>query len=350
MPGSANGPFDPEAFTRLDEADDARFYAEDRFVDHLDATALGTVERLIGTLAVEEAPAVLDLMAGWKSHLPDQMKPAETVGLGLNPRELERNSVLDRRVLHDLNRDPTLPFGDASFDLVFCTVSVDYLTRPVEVFRDTARVIKPGGLFLVVFSNRMFPEKAVKIWRESDEQERLELVERYFGMAGGFDPCRTFVSKGLPRPERDKYYPLGLPSDPVYAAYAERSGGDPARAPRPEPASEPVPMPPPEVISARKSRAAGTLLCPYCAVRMKKWAVPQSPFTEWDVPFMFLCFNDACPYLVRGWRAMERQGNRGVSYRAMYNPWRDYFTPIPVPNLMALREGIIEIEASTQAG
>jgi hypothetical protein len=74
---------------------------------------------------------------------------------------------------------------------------------------------------------------------------------------------------------------------------------------------------------------------------MLKWAVPQTPFTEWDVPYMYICFNDDCPYLVRGWRAMERQGMGGFSYRAMYNPSSDAFYPVPVASLRALRDGII---------
>ena len=62
--------------------------------------------------------------------------------------------------MHDLNRTPTLPFEDESFDVVLNTVSVDYLTRPFEVFAEVGGVLRPGGLFLVTFSNRAFPQKA----------------------------------------------------------------------------------------------------------------------------------------------------------------------------------------------
>ena len=86
-------------------------------------------------------------------------------------------AVLDERVVRDLNADPRLPFADGSFDVVLNTVSVDYVTRPLELFREVGRVLRPGGLFLVIFSNRYFPEKAVRIWRESSEQERILIVE-----------------------------------------------------------------------------------------------------------------------------------------------------------------------------
>jgi hypothetical protein len=73
-----------EAFARQDEGEDRAFYQVDRFVPHLDSLALSTVEKLIGALIVEEAPAVLDLMASWDSHLPSTLRPARVAGLGLN--------------------------------------------------------------------------------------------------------------------------------------------------------------------------------------------------------------------------------------------------------------------------
>lgn len=331
-----------DAFSRKDDTDDCVFYARDRFVSHLDAVALSTVEKTIGSLVVEPRPVVLDLMAGWDSHLPRTLVPDEVVGLGMNPSELDRNSALDRWVMHDLNRDPHLPFEDAVFDVVINTVSVDYMTQPFDVFREVGRVLKPGGLFLVIFSNRLFPEKAVKIWRESSENERVMLVEDYFLAAGCFEAPKTFVSKGRPRPQDDKHAHTGLPSDPVYAVYAERFGGAPRSVERPLPELETSAGPPPEELEARRARVGETLECPHCGTRMKKWSVPDSPFNIWDTEFMYICFNDACPYLVRGWEVMNRQGNAGVSYRQMYNPQNGCLSPIPVPHLRALRDGIVE--------
>jgi len=183
-PFSASPIFGKDAFSRLDESDDLEFYSRDRFVSHLDSLALSTVEKLIGTLVVEESPAILDLMAGWDSHIPGDLRAREAVGLGLNENELRKNKVLSEAVIHDLNKDPYLPFPDNRFDVVVNTVSVDYMTKPAEVFKEVGRVLKPGGLFLVIFSNRMFPEKAVKVWREAGEEERVLLVEDFFKEAG----------------------------------------------------------------------------------------------------------------------------------------------------------------------
>lgn len=340
-------PYGAEPFVREDESDDSGFYARDRFVEHLDAVALATVEKVVDTLLVERRPAVLDLMAGWNSHVPGGLEPSEVVGLGLNRNELAANRALTEYVIHDLNRDPRLPFDAARFDAVLNTVSVDYMTRPVEVFRDVARVLKPGGIFLVVFSNRMFPRKAVKIWRQSGEAERVLLVQDFFRAAGGFEETRLFVSRGLPRPRDDKYAAAGIPSDPVYAVYADRAGGEAGRSPRPS-VVVPSPSEPPlslRELRERKPQVRRTLCCPHCGERMRKWAVPYSPFTQWDSEFLYVCFNDACPYVVRGWDVMERQGNSGCSYRQAYDPERDGFLTMPVHGLRMMRDGIVPEEA-----
>jgi len=331
-----------DAFRRLDESDDAVFYRRDRFVSHLDRTALATVEHIVGTLIIEDRPVILDLMAGWDSHIPATVKAADVVGLGLNESELRSNKVLSRYVLHDLNADPKLPFADNSFDVVLNTVSVDYMTRPFEVFAEVARILRPGGLFLVVFSNRMFPSKAVKIWKESSEEERVFLVEDFFRSVPDFGETNLAVSKGRPRPADDKYAPLGIPSDPIYAMWAEKRGARQGRCKRPVVELATVEPTEPEELEARKRLVGRTLQCPHCGQRMKKWKIPQTPFTEWDNEFMYICFNDSCPYLMRGWSVMESQGNRGFSYRMMYNPDRDVLMPVPVPNLRALKESIVD--------
>jgi SAM-dependent methyltransferase len=331
------------AFSRLDESDDSVFYSADRFVSHLDSFALATVDKIIADLIVEHNPVILDLMAGWHSHIPEELCPSKVVGLGLNKNELTENKALSEIVIHDLNRDPHLPFPNNTFDAVINTVSVDYMTRPIEVFREVGRILKPGGLFLVIFSNRMFPQKAVRIWKESSEEERVLLVEDFFLESGAFDKTNVFVSKGKPRPKNDKYAHLGIPSDPIYAVYAEKKGGDLSRRVRPKVSilyGEPVD---PEKLEKRKKAIKETLCCPYCGEKLRKWAVPENPFeVTWDNDFMYICFNDECPYFVRGWDFMYRDGNRGASYRLMYNPEKDCCMPIPVPSPKALRESIID--------
>jgi SAM-dependent methyltransferase len=333
--------YPPDAFRREDESDDRSFYAAERIVSHLDEAALAAVEAFIGGLVVEPSPVVLDLMASWDSHLPDHIRPARLVGLGLNEHELQRNKALTDHVIHDLNRQPRLPFPSETFDVVLNTVSVDYLTRPFEVFGEVGRILKPGGLFMVIFSNRYFPPKVVSVWREASEQERVFIVEDYFKAVRCFAPPQLGVSQGRPRPADDQYAGLGLPSDPIYAVFADKVGGA-ARRPRRVPSvAEETPLDA-ETVARRKKHIARTMRCPYCNWRLAKWAVPQTPFTEYDVEHLHVCFNDHCPYLVRGWETMAGQGNLGFSQRFMYLRERDSCGSLPISSLDALRDGIVQ--------
>ena len=127
---------------------------------------------------------ILDLMSSWVSHLPADRNYAEVVGHGMNARELAANPQLDRWFVQDLNRDPALPLGDGAFDAALCCVGVQYLQRPVEVFADVRRVLRPDAPFVISFSNRCFPTKAVAIWRALDAAGQTALIELYLARAG----------------------------------------------------------------------------------------------------------------------------------------------------------------------
>ena len=213
--------FDGPNFSRQDERTDSEFYKQPRMVQHTDDRARDEIRRLHGRL-FQDGDVVLDLMASWTSHLPESFAAGAMTGLGMNVAELASNSRLDRYVVHDLNLQPRLPFEDGEFDGVFCSVSVEYLVHPLEVFCEVARVLRPGGRFVVTFSNRWFPTKAIRIWPELHEFERMGLVLEYFRRSGKFHNLETYSLRGLPRPKSDKYYPDLLLSDPVYAVWGER--------------------------------------------------------------------------------------------------------------------------------
>jgi hypothetical protein len=178
--------FPPGFFDRADESDDAGFYVVDRFVTHIDDGAIAAVGELYDELGVSGpgSGAVLDLCSSWTSHF--RTKPARLVVTGMNAGELAANELADGWVVHDLNADPALPFDDASFDAVTCCVSVDYLTRPLDVFADVVRVLRPGGVFVCTFSNRCFPTKAIRGWLATDDRTHLAIVGRYFELTDGF--------------------------------------------------------------------------------------------------------------------------------------------------------------------
>jgi len=125
-------------------------------------------------------------MSSWVSHLPEDVAYGRVAGLGMNAAELAANPRLTERCVRDLNAAPALPWPDASFDAVLCAVSVQYLTRPVDVFREAARVLRPGGKVAIATSHRMFPTKAIAAWHGLGPADRLRLQRRYLELAGGF--------------------------------------------------------------------------------------------------------------------------------------------------------------------
>lgn len=219
--GGATQFFDGRAFEREDDGDDGRFYAQPRFVQHIDRHASATIAALYGRL-IPAGSRVLDLMSSWVSHLPDDLATAAVTGLGMNAEELARNERLQSYAVHDLNRRPHLPYADGAFDAVICTVSVEYLTRPQTVFEEVSRVLTTGGRFIVTFSDRWFPTKAVRVWKELHPFERMGMVLELFHGSKRFTALETFSSQGWPRPEDDTYADQRAYSDPVFAVWGQR--------------------------------------------------------------------------------------------------------------------------------
>ena len=178
----------PEAwFERVDPEPDARFYQSPRLVQHIDDGAIAAVGDAVRRHVAAGAD-LLDLMSSWVSHLPpaSEVPLGRVAGLGMNADELAANPRLTERAVQDLNVNPRLPYPDGDFDAVLITVSIQYLTRPDQTLREVARVLRPGGVLLVSFSNRMFPTKAVRVWQETAEDNRPGLVATYLRAAGGF--------------------------------------------------------------------------------------------------------------------------------------------------------------------
>ncbi len=213
--------FDGDAFSRQNEQQDAEFYGTPRLVHHLDQTAQDMVADVYKRF-VESDMKVLDLMSSWVSHLPEAVRPAEVVGLGMNPIELGHNERLTENIVHDLNADPMLPFPDNAFDVALCSLSVEYLIQPLTLFAEVGRVLKPGAAFVVTFSNRWFPPKVIRIWEKIHEFERMGLVMEYFIRSGIYGDLGTYSMRGLPRPREDKYAGEQIFSDPVYAVWGKK--------------------------------------------------------------------------------------------------------------------------------
>jgi len=208
MPADDDG-FPPGFFDRADETTDAWFYEAPRLVTHIDDAAIAAVGELYDELHIDGD--VLDLMSSWVSHF--RRPPQRLRVLGMSQVELEANPLAAERIVHDLNTDPSIPLPAESVDDVVCCVSVDYLTQPVAVFRDVARILRPGGRFVCTFSNRLFATKAVLGWLHAgDDDEHCRTVADYFSSSRAFSDATVA-----------RRTPPGHRGDPLFAVWAEVS-------------------------------------------------------------------------------------------------------------------------------
>ena len=200
----------PEFFKRVDDSEDEAFYVSPRLVAHIDDAARHALTSYY-SLALPASGEILDLMSSYHSHLPETMRYSAVVGLGMNDTELHQNTRLTERIVHNLNRNPTLPCDTGRFDACLIAVSIQYLTQPLAVLADVARVLKPDAPCIVSYSNRCFPTKAVAVWRALSDQDHGKLVALYFETAGSFEPAKL-----------DTLNPPGNSIDPLYVVAARR--------------------------------------------------------------------------------------------------------------------------------
>lgn len=199
----------PSLFDREDESADSLFYSEPRLTVHIDDAAIAATTQAYRDLLPADGE-ILDLMSSWRSHLPEDISFARVAGLGMNAVELKENPRLDEYVVHDLNVDPVLPFRDQEFDGAVCTVSVQYMTRPIETFREVNRVLRPGAPFILTYSNRCFPTKAIAAWRATNETQHANIIATYFHESAGWGEVYA----------QDRSRRSGGYSDPLYVVWA----------------------------------------------------------------------------------------------------------------------------------
>lgn len=206
---------------KLDTGNDREFYDVPRFVTHVDG---GFIDRLTNLYHDRLTPntRIFDMMSSWVSHLPDDLQFEHIYGHGLNAAELAKNPRLDEYFVQNLNQEQKLPLADASVDAVLNTVSVQYLQYPEAIFAEVYRILKPDGIAIFSFSNRMFYHKAIEAWRDGSESDRVELVKGYFQSVSGFSEPKSIVHVSqVP----DFLRMIGVPGgDPFYAVIAQKIG------------------------------------------------------------------------------------------------------------------------------
>ena len=210
----------PEQRTKLDDTDDLNFYDYPRFVTHVDDSFIDRLTNLYRE-RLKPNSRILDLMSSWVSHLPSDVEYAHVEGHGMNAEELAKNQQLDHYFVQNLNQQPKLPLQDADFDAVLITVSIQYLQYPEAVLSEIYRILKPEGIVIISFSNRMFYQKAIAAWREGTDTDRVNLVQKYFQSVDGFSQPEVIVHQST-LPALLQMMGIGG-GDPFYALIAHKS-------------------------------------------------------------------------------------------------------------------------------
>lgn len=209
----------PNQRTKLDDTDDTQFYSMPRFVTHVDEGFIDQLTQLYRD-RLQPNTRILDMMSSWVSHLPEEIEFAHVEGHGLNAEELARNRRLNHYFVQNLNENPKFPLPDQDFDAVLNCVSVQYLQYPDAVFFEIHRILKPGGIAIISFSNRMFFQKAISAWRDGTEASRVELVKSYFQSVPGFSPPEV-IARQSAAPSFLQMLGIGS-GDPFYAVISQR--------------------------------------------------------------------------------------------------------------------------------
>lgn len=201
----------PHQRLKLDDSADQLFYSYPRFVTHVDGDFIQQLTDLYRQ-RLSNQTRIFDMMSSWVSHLPTEMQFAHVEGHGLNAEELSHNSRLDHYFVQNLNENLQLPLLDQDFDAVLNCVSVQYMQYPEAIFSEIHRILKPGGVAIISFSNRMFFQKAIQAWRDVTEATRVELVKSYFTSVPGFTTPEVIAN---------------VSKLPMFLQWLRTSGGDP---------------------------------------------------------------------------------------------------------------------------
>jgi SAM-dependent methyltransferase len=134
--------------------------------------------------------AILDVMSSWISHLPPEIDYSRVVGVGADVCALSENPFLDDWRVQDLNAQPKLPFADGEFDGATICGAIQHLTRPGELIREIARVLRPGSPLVVTFSQRCVATRAMACWCLLDDTAQLCLVAQHFADNGNWAEIR----------------------------------------------------------------------------------------------------------------------------------------------------------------
>lgn len=82
--------------------------------------------------------------------IPSVQRAGFSVGCDVDIAGLRGNMLVRERVQSPLD---VLPFGDNVFDVIICKFVVEHLKTPEQTFGEFARILKPGGVAIIITPN-----------------------------------------------------------------------------------------------------------------------------------------------------------------------------------------------------
>eukprot|EP01038_Epipyxis_sp_PR26KG_P008398 gene8398-11356_t len=138
---------------------------------------------------------VLELFSCYSSILPKGFDLGPTVGVGWYDEEMKRNKDLDDFIVQDVSVDPFLPIADNYFDFVVVPAMFQLFQRPLDMFREINRVLKPGGTAIIGVKLSMWSFLSWKQGRyyvETNYLEDILALGSFFHYAGGFSKPQAY--------------------------------------------------------------------------------------------------------------------------------------------------------------
>lgn len=107
-------------------------------------------QRILNVITPESDVLDIGAGAGIVEAMNFRGKARKVCGIDLDPRVVD-NPYLDEATVGDGGR---LPYADDSFDVAFADNVMEHLDKPLDVFGEIARVLRPGGKLLFKTPNR----------------------------------------------------------------------------------------------------------------------------------------------------------------------------------------------------
>lgn len=316
----------------LKHPDESDYVESKLFFNQSDPTP--TQKKLIAyvnqTILGDLTGRILSIFSGNESYYSPG-KISEFVALSPVSDHLEESESFSIRFLHDFETDSKLPFDDGVFDAALFNFHIGKLTRPIEFFREVARVLKPEGVFLVTFIHPHYSKQFTRMWAMGDGQDHVVQSESFFEYSGDFTKSTTLAIHESDNGFRWFHGGLAPELDDtqfIRALWAHK--GQPPREYLDNP-----PFPKTRRIE-KKGKAdltfdvAGRPLCPYCHKPMGPMEPPVTVFEiDYNASLLHVCFENDCEYYKSSKSWMRAQGQPGYTYRFMFNPENGSVGPIP---------------------